>query len=481
MQGAETVSNAWKQWGLQALVLLSFTLQVTLLVLAEFRRRMDSGVLRFFVWSAYMLADATAIYVLGHLSVTSSSPEHELMAFWAPFLVLHLGGQDNITAYAVEDNQLWLRHLQTFTLQVAAAAYILYESSILNSRSLLLPAAIVMFVVGVLKYGERVWALKCAGSSPSGSNYRSFDMSTASAVGALPSPQDRDTEAFLLIAHMLLAAPTDLLKRPSTFVDVQCGTSAIPGKDLYKVSEMQISLMHNVFYTKVEVTHSWYGLYIRVVSSLGTVAALLLFHLMGGGKDGYNRVDVAITYVLLVGAVVLEITSALRAMFSSWTFVVVDRRAEGGNIWHFLACIVASLRRLIHAADWWRYWSGSMGQHNLLRLCARSWASKRSKVARWMGIEDPWNTIVYSWSIPVLACIKQLVVDQVLKSEGISKSSPYHIHNSRGRAVIESKELYKELEWSIDIDLDESILVWHIATDLCTSTDTRSKQRRTQS
>ena len=122
MQGVAVLKNAWKHWGLQALVLLSFTLQVVLLVLAEFRRRIDSGVLRLFVWSAYMLADATAIYVLGHMSVTSStSGEHELMALWAPFLLLHLGGQDNITAYAIEDNRLWLRHLQTLAVQVAAA------------------------------------------------------------------------------------------------------------------------------------------------------------------------------------------------------------------------------------------------------------------------------------------------------------------------------------------------------------------------
>ena len=129
------VTNAWKEWSLQALVLLSLTLQVTLLILAEFRRHIDSGVLRAFVWSAYMLADTTAIYVLGHLSVLASrSPEHELMALWAPFLLLHLGGQDKITAYAIEDNRLWLRHLQTLVVQVAAAAYVIYGSSMVGDR-----------------------------------------------------------------------------------------------------------------------------------------------------------------------------------------------------------------------------------------------------------------------------------------------------------------------------------------------------------
>lgn len=75
----------WTEWGLHVLVLLSFTLQLTLL-LAEFRRRIDSGVLRAFIWSAYTLADSVAIYTIGHLSVTSQAADHQVMALWAPLL-----------------------------------------------------------------------------------------------------------------------------------------------------------------------------------------------------------------------------------------------------------------------------------------------------------------------------------------------------------------------------------------------------------
>jgi hypothetical protein len=48
------------------LLLLSFAVQVILLITAEIRRIKDSGMLRFIVWSAYMMADSTAIYALGH-------------------------------------------------------------------------------------------------------------------------------------------------------------------------------------------------------------------------------------------------------------------------------------------------------------------------------------------------------------------------------------------------------------------------------
>nr|GFC34903.1 hypothetical protein CTI12_AA095370 [Tanacetum cinerariifolium] len=35
----------------------------------------------------------------------------DLLAFWAPFLLVHLGGPDTITAFALKDIELWLRHL----------------------------------------------------------------------------------------------------------------------------------------------------------------------------------------------------------------------------------------------------------------------------------------------------------------------------------------------------------------------------------
>ncbi|CAN6227367.1 unnamed protein product [Urochloa humidicola] len=452
------VAHAWNEWGIQALVLLSFTLQVALLITAEFRRRVDSVVLRFFVWSAYMLADGTAIYVLGHMSVTSRSPEHQLMAFWAPFLLLHLGGQDNITAYAIEDNRLWLRHLQTLAVQVAAAGYVLYQSSILGSHALLSWSTILMFVVGTAKYGERVWTLRCAGSSPAGRNYRTFQASAASIecqyyLDTIISTEGPwDTEAKLLMAHRMLDVPMDLLKGPlGRDTEVYPFAPSMSGEDLYKVVEMQLSLMHDVFYTKVAVMHSnLYGLCMRILLAVATAAAFLLFHLLIMGdhvKDkGYNRLDVAVTYVLLVGAIVLETMSLLGAIFSSWTCPLLVRWSrdkcgmEDHTLCNLLGRILTSLRRLVRAADWRRrYWSGSMGQHNLLHLGASSKASWISKMARWMGFEDWWNTLAYSWSIPVSEFVDDLLVNQVLKGECASVRSRA-TGGLEGRARIPSQQ-----------------------------------------
>uniref|UniRef100_A0A8R7TQS6 DUF4220 domain-containing protein n=2 Tax=Triticum urartu TaxID=4572 RepID=A0A8R7TQS6_TRIUA len=151
----------WNAWAVQSLVLVSLTLQVLLLLLAGIRRRETSWRLfRSILWLAYQLADATAIYALGHLSFDGATRrEHRLVAFWAPFLLLHLGGPDNITAYSLEDNRLWLQHLLTLGLQAAGAVYVLYKPYI-GTQDMFVLAVILMFIVGVLKYGERTAALK---------------------------------------------------------------------------------------------------------------------------------------------------------------------------------------------------------------------------------------------------------------------------------------------------------------------------------
>jgi hypothetical protein len=165
------LASFWEQRNIQILVILSFALQVLLLFCAGIRRsRKASAVLTILLWLAYLMADYTAIYALGHMSISMSrSPprdlhQHQMVPFWAPFLLLHLGGPDTITAYAFQDNQLWLRHWLTLAAQVLGAAYVVYLFVAAgNPAGTLLAAAALMFVTGCIKYGERTWALKCGG------------------------------------------------------------------------------------------------------------------------------------------------------------------------------------------------------------------------------------------------------------------------------------------------------------------------------
>ncbi|KAK9991705.1 hypothetical protein SO802_026690 [Lithocarpus litseifolius] len=77
------------------------------------------------------------------------------MAFWASFLLLRLSGPDTITSFALEDNELRLRHLAGLILQVFATAYIFYQSL---PNKLCVPT-IIVFLVGTIKHVERTRAL----------------------------------------------------------------------------------------------------------------------------------------------------------------------------------------------------------------------------------------------------------------------------------------------------------------------------------
>jgi hypothetical protein len=248
----EVLVVLWKEWGIQSLVLLSFALQVILLITAEIRQRKDSGLLRGIVWLAYLLADTAAIYALGHMSVANGSklPEQQLVAFWAPFLLLHLGGQDYITAYSIEDNRLWLRHLQTFVVQVLAAGYVLYRSPVVGRR----PATVLMFVVGVIKYGERIWALKDASSSNlSGKNYREFGKVEFDKLENSDMFERR--ERLLRVSHQLLSFPMHLLKGPLPVVElgVDLDTLHFAWEEMFQVAQVQLSLMYEVFHSKARL------------------------------------------------------------------------------------------------------------------------------------------------------------------------------------------------------------------------------------
>ncbi|XP_044435460.1 uncharacterized protein [Triticum aestivum] len=118
------------KWEIQSIVVISFSLQVILFFLADIRHYSVSSVLKVLLWLVYLLADLVAMYGLGHMSSSlsnKSSEEHKLVLYWAPFLLLHLGRQHTITAYVLEDNKLWLRHLLNMFVQVAATAYVLYK------------------------------------------------------------------------------------------------------------------------------------------------------------------------------------------------------------------------------------------------------------------------------------------------------------------------------------------------------------------
>nr|CAB3464026.1 unnamed protein product [Digitaria exilis] len=78
-----------------------------------------------------------------------------LEVVWAPVLLIHLGGLDSFTAYNIEDNELWNRHLVSRHRGVSGDRGRLRILQVVARRrrqeAVALQAAILLFVAGALK------------------------------------------------------------------------------------------------------------------------------------------------------------------------------------------------------------------------------------------------------------------------------------------------------------------------------------------
>ncbi|KAJ6394151.1 hypothetical protein OIU77_023391 [Salix suchowensis] len=159
------VKRLWDHWNIRSAILASLSLQVFLILFASWRKRTAHKLVIFSIWLVYLLADAVATFAIGHISTRqgTSDPKYrdssDLLAFWAPFLLVHLGGPDTITAFALEDNELWLRHLLTFATQGIATLYVFLLT--LTGNRVWIPT-VLLFFAGVIKYFERTYSLYAA-------------------------------------------------------------------------------------------------------------------------------------------------------------------------------------------------------------------------------------------------------------------------------------------------------------------------------
>lgn len=440
--------HVWNKCAIQVLVLLSFGLQIILLVLASTRRRRSSNLpricLRVLLWLAYLMADSTAIYTLGHLSINGWLPEHELVAFWAPFLLLHLGSQDNITAYALEDNQLWPRHLLTLGVQTVGVCYVMYKH--MTHESAMVVAASLMFMVGFLKYLERTWALKRATLDNIRSSIKARPSRDAPVGSKKNHTRDPDEEELLLFAHHVL--PTCMAALTDYSEDSGKVSRHWKGGYIGKVVEMELSLMYDILYTKATMIHCWYGYFLRVISLISTLAALRLFHFYG--KHGHARIDVIITYILFGGALFLDTVSLVKAAMSTWTCDLLDNKGGWGKT---LSNVIQSSRRLVKAASS-RGWSGSVGQYNLFHVCSRDTTKTSIRVLRMMKLDDWWKKYQHKGTLVIQRDVRELLYEAIWCT----------IKNNDDLSGLFDVKLPEG-----NIELQDVIFVWHITTNIVLS------------
>ncbi|KAK1685937.1 hypothetical protein QYE76_046785 [Lolium multiflorum] len=455
-----------------------------MLILTELLRHVSgwpllSAALSAILWLLYQTADDVAIYVLGHMSLSSRPrEEQQLMAFWASLLLVHLGGQDTVTAYAMEDNDLWLRHLFTLMVQAAGAAYVLYKYAGGGSAALL-AAAVLMYLVGVGKYLQRVYALKSSRLGSVKEFLEGFEVHEPDKPYPVPACLD-DAEGVLQGAHDLLhvcmGQLVDYKVWPSGF-QMGCilayhdrrGNPSGRSK-LLELLGMQLSLTRDILYTKTAVTHTWHGFVSRLLWTVSTIVAFFLFRqfAMGGGQV-YSKGDMVVTYILLAGALLLEASSLLRVVSSTWTCAWL----QGAARFKWFHPTWVYLRRGAKVAQRCRKWSSSIGQHDLSRSHRHNKAGGCYWIASRIGLGQQWNRLRSCDSIVISHDVEDLLLNEVQRMvEACGGNDEEHIMRSPDQLALgawgtggSGARFYDGVVGVEEAGFNGSILAWHYATD----------------
>ncbi|KAL9813274.1 hypothetical protein AtNW77_Chr5g0129141 [Arabidopsis thaliana] len=351
------IKDIWDVWSIRSTLIFSLSLQTFLIFFAPQRKRSSKKVLLSLIWSAYLLADWSANFAAGQISDSQGDdPEPgepknngELIALWVPFLLLHLGGPDTITALALEDNELWLRHLLGLFFQAAATVYVLLQSL----PNALWKPILLVFSAGVIKYVERTLALYLASLDKfkdsmiqrpdPGPNYAKLmeeytakkDMKMPTQIIKIEEPE-KDPKANADVRPKIFT-PLNILQYAYKYFNIFKGLvvdlmftfqelaeckrffSSLRADEALRILEVELNFIDEALYTKAEILHNWIGFLFRLIALGCLIEALRIFQ--NKNKDEYGGFDVDLTYALLLGGIALDSIALIMFCASDWMFV----------------------------------------------------------------------------------------------------------------------------------------------------------------
>ncbi|KAI4312756.1 hypothetical protein MLD38_037553 [Melastoma candidum] len=502
--------SLWHEWEPPGVVLLSLTIQIFLIIMGKRRRYTYGRLSTLFTWIAYLSADAVAVYAIGIITtrvVRASLPKKDhsiqLNAFWAPFLLLHLGGPETITAYSLEDNELWSRHLLSLCTQAGMSLYVFVATW---NDSALSALTIGMLLAGLIKYGERVCVLWLASSE----RFRRSISSGPSVFSKVVEEQKlMIAEGFRVVPHQVNEVPLreDILQIDSelqcipneiltleelstaealfrisqpVFVDFSLFTSdrdksraLLDGRNfwsIFKIIEIELGLMFDVLYTKAYVAASAWGAFSRTTTIVITVAAMVIFSLVEAHRNQYSPAELRTTLVLLGGAIFLEGYALTLLVFSDKMACWLIRKRKLNTL-KFMNMFQQLSKR--------QRWSNTVAQFSILSYSLREKHRFYDRLLRSFQIDEKIYKYVYRSHESIPENLKWSIMERTADNAEVTQ----------GKYPLEKLNKLEEFEWSIELEVslgeyaakklrkpelkrrnglafDQSVIVWHIATEL---------------
>ncbi|XBI77366.1 hypothetical protein VPH35_070496 [Triticum aestivum] len=441
-QSLQDIQVLWNEWEIHCLILAIFSLQVFLFFASGMRRHSVSRILNSLICGS-----------------------HHLLIFWAPFLLLHMGGQDTITAFSMQDNNLWQHQLLGLVTQASMAGYVILISSWQDSR--LLGATVLMFLSGVFKYIGRIFCLYT--SSPrlledfSVSNLDKYVHDMYYIPGIVQKESFEDT--LRRRVHYMMCSDINLKLMPPTssshiLLDTPLNDRATIDADrsnAYIYVGIMLVRSYERVYTKAVLHFAWINCFSITVSKyfehkklriafLHIMALLLLFPVISAlvtlelfivaeKAQLYSHTDVTISYILLLGAITLEVASLLMSLLSYFA------SSEAPTSFP-LAPIALCVANYVHPAGRHRkHWSKMLGQYNMFEYhMERASTGIMSVVSRWIKMTFsviPNSKYLKEFSrIHVSKDLEEFVLDKLLEL-GTGEQAGWNFASFRGQLALD--------------------------------------------
>ncbi|KAJ0014649.1 hypothetical protein Pint_21391 [Pistacia integerrima] len=275
--------------------------------------------------------------------------------------------------------------------------------------------------------------------------------------------------------------------------------------EAFNVIEIELGFMYDLLYTKATVIHTSWGLVRRIITTFLTFVVLVIFSCFVNRKK-YTKIDLSITFLLLIIAIVLEIYAALFLLYSDRSTLWLNQHKKV-TTWikkiknsTILKPTIGFLERMVKL----KRWSNQIGQYSVTCLCLKEKHGLIGliyKISRRLRYTQRlWEDYQYTTYKQVQDDLKKLVFehasnmkpDEEPKEENREKPVSEHLSNKKSSEIEEEssagddkknghiKVLYSNwgsrilknygedsLNWSVAAEFDKSILLWHIATTLC--------------
>ncbi|XP_057497486.1 uncharacterized protein LOC130782239 [Actinidia eriantha] len=324
MAKIEKWKDLWETWDLRLVILISLILQTFLIFSAPLRKRMSTAYIVMPMWLTYLLTDATANFVLGLISKSqgddTSGPfkNPDLLAFWALFLLVCLGG---LNKYTERTCSLYLACTRKFRESLLTEPdpgpnYAKLMDEYTSKKEARLPTKIEMIPEprrdrlgdgGKSDEWSDLEVVQCA--------YRYFDTFKG------------------LIADLIFR----FRERNQTRDFFLKGTA----RDAFKVVEVELIFFYEILYTKVAV-----------------VQAIVLF--------------------LLFGAIALDLIAFVMVIYSDWTAMALTKSENPYRVTDMLRTAL-NVKRVRWPKKPGKPWTFSFGFGTIMKIVRRRWSESLSK------------------------------------------------------------------------------------------------------